>query len=408
MKILYVCPYYKTANIRGGPANSISSLCEGLAQAGTQITVFTTNANFESLPDDSLTKSVVIDGVPVWYFPLFYNGLYFFYSPLLTSAIKQNIKSYDLVVIDSLWSHPLIPAAQNCLKYQIPYIIPARGQLYPWALSQKKLKKSIYLILLVQRYIDRATAIQCTDQVEAQAVSRLGLDPQVFVVPNSIRCSNYNNLPKYGTFRRQFSIHQEAIVLLFSGRITQIKRPDIAVDTLAFVSSLGLGIDVHLIIAGPDQDGLIPQLKTKAQSLGCADKLHFTGLLESDAIRYALGEANLLLMPTEVQENFGMAALEALAAGVPVLVSEGVPVGRWAEEAGAGRIVTCKREAFQQAAMELLSTPEQLRKMGQNGIKLAREVFDIRVVTRQMLSQFEAIVATGRPLPETTCDLKPA
>jgi glycosyltransferase involved in cell wall biosynthesis len=186
------------------------------------------------------------------------------------------------------------------------------------------------------------------------------------------------------------------------GRLTRIKRPDIAVDVLAVAHSLNR--ETHLIVVGPDEDALVQRLQTQARGLGCGKNLHFLGLLKKDAVISALAETDLLLMPSEVQENFGMAALEAMAAGVPILVSDGVPVGRWAQVAGAGRVVACTKAAFQQAALELLSRPEQLRIMGQQGKVLALLHFDIAVVARQMLSQYESIVTTGRPLSESALD----
>jgi glycosyltransferase involved in cell wall biosynthesis len=186
-------------------------------------------------------------------------------------------------------------------------------------------------------------------------------------------------------------------VLLFLGRLTHIKRPDIAVDTLAGVRSLGR--EIHLVLAGPDEDALAPMLRAQAEELGCGDRIHFTGLLAKEAVASALADTTLLLMPTEVQENFGMAALEAMAAGVPILVSEGVPVGKWAQQGGAGRTVAATSAAFCQATVELLSDPERLRLMGQRGQRLAYQHFDVENVARQMVAQCQAIANTGQPLP---------
>ena len=97
-----------------------------------------------------------------------------------------------------------------------------------------------------------------------------------------------------------------------------------------------------------------------------------------------------------------MSAAEAMAAGLPILVSDGVPVGRWAEEAGAGRVVPCSAAAFTQATLELLARPEQFKIMGRRGQALVREQFDSSPVARQMLAQYESIIATGRPLPGVT------
>lgn len=399
MYILYVCPYYKPAYVYGGPVQCIASLCEGLVRIGAEVVVFTTNANRATSLDVPLQRPVHVDGVTVWYFPLMLNGLYYFYSPSLAEAISVQASEFDLVVIDSLWGHALIPAANACVRLHVPYVISTHGQLFPWALAQKRLKKGLYLKLFGRRHIDRAAAIRCTDPVEAEAVERLGFRPPTFEVPFAVRTSSYSHMHKRGHLRRQFGIPDDADVMLFLGRITKIKRPDIAVDALATVQSLGR--EIHLVLVGPDEDGLTPQLQAQAQSLECNDRLHFTGLLQKQAVVSALLDANLLLMPTEVQENFGMAALEAMAAGVPILVSEGVPVGRWARMAGAGQVVACTEDAFQQAALELLSRPEQLRIMGQRGQDLARQHFDVAVVARQMLAQYQSIVMTGKPLPRT-------
>jgi glycosyltransferase involved in cell wall biosynthesis len=402
MRILYVCAYYKPAYVYGGPVECIASLCEGLVRAGTQVTVFTTNANGSARLDVPLKQPVDVDGVTVWYFPLFLNGLSFFYSPLLAEAVVTRITEFDLVVVHSLWGHPLLPAATACTCFQVPFIVPVHGQLFPWALARKRLKKSVYLTTFGRRSINCAAAIHCMDPVEAEAIAKLGFRPPTFVVPNAIRASDFAKTQERGIFRQQMGIPDRADVLLFLGRLTQIKRPDIAVDALAAAQSLGR--EVHLIVVGPDEDRLMPQLQTQAQSLGCSDKLHFTGLLKKEAVASVLAEADLLLMPSEVQENFGMSALEAMAAGVPILLSEGVPVGRWAQIAGAGRTVACTKDAFQQAALELLSRSEQLRIMGQRGQDLVREYFDVSVVARQMLAQYQAIVTTGQPLPRTEFD----
>jgi glycosyltransferase involved in cell wall biosynthesis len=397
MRILCVCSYYKPAYVYGGPVNSSAALNEGLTQAGAQVTVFTTNANRSARLDVPLQEPVNINGVTVWYFPLVLNGLSYFYSPSLAEAISVRVSEFDLVVANTLWGHALIPTATACAHFLIPYVVAVHGQLNRWALANKGLKKSIYLNLFGRRYVNHAAALHCTDPIEAEAVERLGFRPPTFVVPFAVHYSSYDNAQEYGNFRQRFGIPDQAYVLLFLGRIAQIKRPDIAVDTLGAAQSLNR--EIHLVIVGPDEDRLMHQLKAQAQNLGCDNKLHFTGLLKKEAVVSALAEANLLLMPSEIQENFGMAALEAMAAGVPILVSEGVPVGRWAQMADAGRTVACTKDAFQQAALELLSRPEQLRIMGQRGQGLVREYFDVSVVARQMLAQYQAIVTTGRPLP---------
>ncbi len=393
MNILYICPYYKPAYIYGGPVQCFSDTCEGLAELGAQVTVFTTNANGSSSLDVPLKMPANVDGVTVWYFPLALGGLSFFYSATLAKAVRSRISEFDLVVIAAPWGYPLIPAARACIRAQVPYVISTHGQLFPWALAKKRLKKRIYLELIARRFVDQAAAIHCTDPSEAEAVARLMFRSPIFVVPNPIRASSFSARRTKGDLRKRFNISNNAEIIMFLGRITRIKRPDIAVDVLGAAQSLGR--DIHLVIVGPDEEGLMYQLQGQAQSLGCHDKLHFTGLLTKDEVISALSDAELLLMPSEVTENFGIAALEAMATGIPILVSEGVPVGRWAQAAGAGLVVASTREEFQQAAIELLSRPAQLREMGQRGQKLAREVFDVPIVASQLLDKYVSIIKDG-------------
>lgn len=403
MNILYICPYYKPAYVYGGPVNSISSLCEGLFQEGARVTVFTTNANRGSKLNVPLKQPVNVEGVVVYYFPLtlggvsFFNVLSYFYSSTLAKAVKTRILKFDVVVVDSLWGHALIPTATACIRSKIPYIVPVRGGLNSWALAEKKIKKDCYLRLFSRRYLNQAAAIHCTDPIEAEEVKKLGLKPPVFVVPNAIPAFCFDNFKKHGRLREQLGISESANIMIFLGRITQYKRPDIAVEVLSAVQTLNR--EIHLVIVGPDEDGVLPQLRSQAKSLKCNDRLHFTGLLNREAVISALAEADLLLVPTEIQENFGMSALEAMAAGVPILVSEGIPVGRWAQIARAGRVVPSKKETFQQAALELLSDPRELKLMGQRGRSLVRNHFDSKSVAQSMLAQYKAIVNIGRPLP---------
>lgn len=399
MNILFVSSYYKPAFVYGGPVQSLANLCEGLAQAGASVTVFTTNANGSARLDVPLHRPVSVDRVAVSYFPLNLQGLTFFYSSSLARAILERASEFDIIAAETLWGHALIPISAVCSKLHVPYVISARGQLNHWALAKRGLKKKVYLSLIGRRLIDEAAAIYCTDATEAQAINELKFHAPTFVIPNGIPASDYVHRSNVHNWRIQNGIPADAVLLIFLGRLTQIKRPDIVVDVLSAAQSLSQ--NVHLLMVGPDEHDWATTLKAQASRSGCAEKIHFTGLLNRKDVISALSQSNLLLMPSEIQENFGNSALEAMATGVPILVSEGVPVGCWAEKAGAGRIVPCTKEAFQRAALELLSDPDKLRQMGKRGQDLIQQRFDVSIIAQQMLRQYEAIVASGKPLPET-------
>ncbi|RRR78422.1 MAG: glycosyltransferase [Candidatus Viridilinea halotolerans] len=390
MHILFVTGYYKPAYVYGGPTKSLATLCAGLVTHGAHVTVFTTNANGRQRLDVPLGTPVMVDGVAVSYFPLCYQGLGFFYAPAMAQSLPDQIARSDLVVIESIWGYQLLLAARQCLKQRKPYIIAVRGQLFAWSLRHQRLKKKLYLHLLGKRYLQHAAALYCTDAQEAAAVARLGLGPPLFVVPNSIDTTPFAQMPVRGFWRHQYGITEEAIVLLYLGRLTQIKRPDIAVATLAACRERHA--DVHLILAGPDQDQMAVRLQAQAHSLGCLNYMHLTGALDPEQVRQVLADADLLIAPSVIQENFGLSTAEALAAGVPVLTSPGIPVGQLAEAWQAGRVAACTVEAFQHAAQAMITKPAELIALGRNGRLLAKAVFDVAAVVPQMLTHYSAII----------------
>ena len=225
--------------------------------------------------------------------------------------------------------------------------------------------------------------------------SRFGRPEQIFIVPNGIHTEKYTNPHKRGAFRTKFGIPDQAITLLSLGRLHHVKNPDLLIEVLAIINRP----DVHLVFAGPDEENIEAKLRLLAQNHRCADRVHFTGLLAGEDVLQVLADADLLVMPSAV-ESFGMAAVEAMAAGVPILVSENVPVGRWAEQAGAGRAAACNPTEFARAAIEMLDDRQALEIMGRRGKELARQRFEINTVAEQMLRQYQSIVTTGSPLPQ--------
>jgi len=389
MKILYVCSFYKPAYVYGGPTRSVSALCEELAHLGATVTVLTTNANGTQPLDVPLRQPVYVDGVTVYYHPVVPGfPRMFFYSPELAHVCEELVSAHDLVVLETFFTYPTGPVVKACLQMNKPYIIPPRGQLLFWALRQKQLKKQLYMVLLGRYYLDHAAALQCSDPVEFEALKSLKLKTPAFVVPNGLNTSVWKNLPPWGALRRTLGIPDDARVLLMLGRLHRVKNPELAVEMLGLLER----VDTHLIFAGPDEEGYQARLQNRAIALGCSNKIHFTGLLAGEALLQALADANLLVMPS-VMESFGMAAVEAMSAGLPVLLSEHVPVGRWVEEAGAGRQVACIPEVFAAACQEMLQDDHVLKEMGRQARILATQRFDISVVAKQMLAQCQAIVS---------------
>jgi glycosyltransferase involved in cell wall biosynthesis len=395
MRILCVVSYYKPAYAYGGPVRSTSALCEGLAQLGARVTVLTTNANAGQPLAVPLNQPVCVEGVDVRYHRL-RPGLpaSFFYSPDLAAAVACSARHCDVALLDTFFTHAMGPAGRACRRAGVPYALSLRGQLLPRRLRYRRLKKAVYLRLAGRAYLDAATALHCTDIEEARAARHLGCRAPAFVVPNGLDLQPFQNLPPRGALRDQLGIPPQDGVLLFLGRLHPLKRPDLAVAALA--AAMQGGLPAHLVLAGPDESGLFASLRQQAEQRGVGDRLHYLGLVQGAERLQALADADLMLMPSD-SENFGNSAAEALAAGLPVLTSDRVPVGRWAEAAGAGRRAALNPEAFGAVARDMLADRPRLAEMGARGCVLAEREFALPAVAGRMLTVLEALVKTGRP-----------
>jgi glycosyltransferase involved in cell wall biosynthesis len=399
LKLLAITSYYKPAYGYGGPVRCDSALLESLAQSGVDITVITTNANGPEKLNVPLLTPLEVGGVKVIYCPVKPVPGSDFYSPTQIKLAKQHILQNDIVDLQILWGYAARPISQYCKKHKIPYFSTLHGQLMDYAMHHagwiKKLKKQLFLVLVGYGYLNGAQALHCTSELEIANLRAYPIHAPTFMVPNCMDVHSFQDLPTRGQLRSKYLIPEDALVIVMIGRIHSKKNPQIAVSAL--IAAQKMSMNAHLLIVGPDQQNLQPSLNKQASQAGCADRLHFTGLLQKDGLLQAMSDADLLIMPSASDsENFGMSAAECMAAGLPILVTENIPVGVWAKQAGAGETAPCNEVDFSNAVVVLLSKPAQLKAMGQNGKVAAAMHFDHKVVAKEIYNQLEQIIRSSQ------------
>jgi glycosyltransferase involved in cell wall biosynthesis len=129
------------------------------------------------------------------------------------------------------------------------------------------------------------------------------------------------NWPVPGMFRRRLGILQEAKLVLFFGRLSMKKSPDLLLRAFAEVCKRSAGMPMKLVFAGPDEGGVKAQLQQLAAQLGVAANTQFAGPVFDEDKWAAYRDADVFVLPSQ-NENFGNAAAEAVAAGTPVVVTE--------------------------------------------------------------------------------------
>jgi len=390
-RLLAVTSYYKPAYTYGGPVRSVSALFEAMVQKGVHVEVCTTNVNGTQRLDVPVGELVDVNGVGVRYYNV-YSGMYNYYSPPLGDAVRQRAKSFDLIHIEGVWNYNFIVGSDACRRKHKPYIVTPRGALLPWSLRQKRFKKKTYFEIFVRKRLNSASRVYCTDEIEAKEVKDLGICAPVAVIPNGIDLRGFQTLPPRSKMRSQLNIPDDEIVLLFVGRLHKKKRPDIVIEVLAALCQK-LQRQVHAILVGPDEEKIQEYLEQLAVHYGAGDRVHFVGLLEHDAVLAAYASADLLLMPSEPSsENFGMVAVEAMAAGIPVVTTKGIPAGTWAQIFQAGRVSDFNVSEFIRIVIEILQDDQNLHKMRENGKNLVKSKFCNLAIAHQVIDVYSSII----------------
>ena len=394
MKILHISPSYWPAFEFGGPIQSVHLLNRYLVKEGVDVTVYTTNAGLEK-EKIKLETIQYIDGVRVVYFPYFGSKNYNF-SLSLFYVLLKTLKNFDLVHITGVWNFPVFVGGVLSRLYKKPYIISPRGSLYPETFKGrskfKYFKKLINYHLVLKKTIKSVWAFHFTTLDEAEkTINFLNLDNDYFVVPNGLDLRQIKKeTPEKGYFKKKFSIKKDYILIL--GRLSWKKGFDILIPAFAKIKEKFS--DLVLVVSGPDQENYKKQIEDWARKYKVEKDIIFTGLLEGKDKWGAYLDAEVFVLPS-YSENFGMVVVEAMACGVPVVISEKVGIFKEVKESEAGLVVSLDIDKVSKAISELLENRSLKEKISKNAKKLIEEKYNIKEVARKMKLEYIKTIREG-------------
>jgi glycosyltransferase involved in cell wall biosynthesis len=376
LKILHVIP--SVASRYGGPSQAIYTMCRALQARGTEVLIATTNADGSKELPVALGEKIIYQGVATIFFARQWSEA-LKYSRPLALWLERNINNFDLAHIHAVFSHACVAAARACRKNVVPYLVRPLGTLDPWSLKQKSARKRLFWHLGVKQMLAGAAAIHYTSAEEKRlAETELGLFGGV-VVPNGLDLSFINrHTEPFDT--PQSEIGHTPYILALS-RIHPKKGFELLIESFAALKKSGLFGSWRLVFAGDGDAGYVDQLKALARRSGLNGDALFVGWLEGNRKYAALKDASLLAMPS-YQENFGISLIEAMACGVPVLVSPHVNLAPEIEKAGAGWVAALREDKLANALAEALGNEQERWRRGNNGRELASSYGAAKVATR--------------------------
>ncbi|MDP3015298.1 MAG: glycosyltransferase [bacterium] len=388
MKILHIVPSYIPAHRYGGPIESVHSLNVGLAKAGAEVTVYTTNIDGPNDLNAPTGVPVMVDGVKVFYFKSSFPRAWF-YSRDLHKALAKNSGQFDLIHITSVFLSASTLGAYYAKKFKKPYIISPRGNLMLSPLGKKNFKKSIYNWLIEKRNLRGAAAIHFTVPTEEEEYIK-GKFPmkKSIVLPNIVKLEKIaENFPS-GYFRKKFNISDDKKIVIYLGRLSWIKGFDTLVP--AFKTVVKKHPEAILVIAGGD-DGFKKTINELIGRYQLDKSVLFAGMLAGGEKIAALQDSNIFVMPS-YSESFGMSVVEAMSVGKPVVVTKGVGISSYIVSAKAGIVVEKNEAELSEAIISLLENAGMGKKMGENGKILVEGEFSEDKISKKFLEEYQSII----------------
>jgi glycosyltransferase involved in cell wall biosynthesis len=321
MKVLHVIPSLSPS--QGGPSKALPEMARGLAQAGVSVDVACTDDDGTGRRISGVTHGVPVthaDGFRVFYFPK-QTEFYKVSLPLLR-WLCRHAREYDVVHIHTVFSFSTLAGALAARLARVPYIVRPLGVLNAWGMkNRRRWVKALSFGLLDKPTLNRAAAIHYTSDQEAAEAAPLGLTPPPVVLPLGIDLTSFSSLPPREALAREWPQAEGKMVILFLSRLDEKKGLPVLLE--AFEKVHRECPETLLMVAGDGDAALQQSLQQQSKQLGIEPSVIWTGHVSGTRKLAALAGADLFVLPSR-SENFGIALLEAMAAGLPCVTTPGV------------------------------------------------------------------------------------
>lgn len=354
----------------GGPIEGVRQTSRILQSLGHQVEVFSfdppDNPWGESFPAPAHCAGRTPDG--------------YGWHPPAIEALAALVPRFDATILSGLWQFPGVAVRRIFRRRPFPYLVFPHGMLDPWfnkTYPFKRLKKQMYWWLQEGALLRDAKAVLFTSEQE-RLLARQSFRPyhvreRVVNYGVSGPPAALDHAAARSAFLDRCPELNGGSFILFLGRIHPKKGLVPLIDGFAgWVAGAPAGKVPQLVVAGPCPDpDYLAKLKALCETRGIGRLVCWPGMLSGGLKWGAFAAAEAFVLPSH-QENFGIAVAEALASGLPVLISDQVNIWREIKEGGAGLVASDTREGV----MELLRGWAALGPPGQDRMRLAtRDLF---------------------------------
>ena len=394
MKVLHIIP--SVSPVRGGPSQAVLEMVNALCEQGITAEIVTTNDHGAELLDVALNQWIKYplrsseESVSVRFFSRFspkINSLReFAFSSTFTTWLWHHIANYDLVHIHAIFSYPSTIAMAIARLQKVPYIVRPIGQLCEWSLQQGASKKQMYLNLLERANINHSQCLHLTSEQEQREVSKLYLKTPNFIAPLGL--SLPTPIPDARQrLRQHFNLRSDEPIILFLSRLHPKKGLEYLIPALGKLTHQRFSF----ILAGSGDPEYTAQVQSLLVAHGMCDRTYSTGFVEGELKNLLLQGSDLFAL-TSHSENFGIAVLEAMAAGLPVLVTPEVALAAEVKQYQIGYVTELNVPNIITTLEEYLTNVEQAQDMGRQARQFVLEHYTWNQIAAHLIQIYQAVI----------------
>jgi glycosyltransferase involved in cell wall biosynthesis len=386
MRVLHVIP--SVSPVHGGPSKAIVIMEQALSTAGIAVTTATTD-------DDGPGRRLAIHARPPRACPparVYARKWLDFYkvAPGLVPWLWRHVRDFDVVHIHALFSFTSLAAGLVARGRGVPYVIRPLGTLAAYGMNQRRPRlKRLSLRLLEGPLLRRASAVHFTSQSEFNEAASLGIPLHSVVVPLAVeeeRPGDPHDLI------REHPILAHRRKVLFLSRLDPKKNVEGLLQAIAALDADQC--NAMLLMAGDGDPAHVATLKTLAASLGIAQRVIWLGHVEGERKAAALAAADAFVLPS-VSENFGLAAAEAMRAGLPCILGRGVAIAGDVQQAGAGLAVSPDPEILARAMAQVLGDEALRHDMGARARQFAERTYSPRAMAEGLAALYRRLASAN-------------
>lgn len=307
--------------------------------------------------------------------------------------LRAHVSEFDAVHIHAVFSYASLVAGRAAAAQGVPYIVRPLGVLSRWGMeNRRRLVKAMSFRLLELPMLRRAAAMHYTSRMELDDAARFRLQNLQRVIPIGMDLSVFEALPDREVFSARFPETAKTRNVLFLSRLDAKKGLDLLIE--AFASLVPEQPDLHLIICGSGDPNFMVELQAQATALGISEKITWAGMVKGDLRLAAFAAAEIFVLPSHA-ENFGIALLEAMAAGLPCLSTDQVALALDASREDAVQLTQREPLAIAEGLRSLLASESRRQALGRNAHALARRDFSLSGMGKALHQLYQEVSHHG-------------